>query len=280
MRNLYESTDLLDLLQGEAVSKKQRGHLALMAKAAGCQAAYLSQVLRGKANLTTEHIHRLCGFWKLNETETDYVLFLHHAARAGNADLQAFYLRKAQRIREEHGTLAKAVGAASAPAFSEEDRTLYYSSWLYAAIHMLVSIPHFQTAASISQRLGLPLQRVDDVLSDLCRMGLVTANGKSFRVVQNNLHIDQRHPLHKTNHINWRSHCSQNIQNNAEGTASRPQMGTLDLHYTAVHTLSRNDVSKIRDILLDAIRLTRDVVGPSPEEDAVVVLIDCYRLQK
>jgi hypothetical protein len=58
--------------------------------------------------------------------------------------------------------------------------------------------------------------------------------------------------LNLTNHINWRNHCAMQIQK-ADSSA---------LHYTAVHSLSRSDASKVRDILLAAIRASREVLHP------------------
>jgi hypothetical protein len=44
--------------------------------------------------------------------------------------------------------------------------------------------------------------------------------------------------------------------------------------------MSQRDAAMILEVLLAAIRATRDAVAPSPEEDTVVVLVDFYRLQK
>ena len=266
---IYENESFFQILQNHVASKSERGYRMKLADAAGCQAAYLSQVLRAKANLTTEQVYRICAFWKLDEPETEYALLVHHIDRTSCPELARFYQKRANQLREEHGTLAKRIGADATVTFTEQDRCRYYSSWQYAAIHMLASIPHFQTTTSISQRLGLPLERVETVSDDLCRMQLIERSGKFLKIRQLQIHIDENHPLNLTNHINWRNHCAAQIQS-ADSSA---------LHYTAVHSLSRSDASKIRDILLAAIRASREVVAPSPEEDAIVMLIDCYRLQ-
>jgi hypothetical protein len=266
---IFEHKSFFQILQNAVASKSERGYRMKLADAAGCQAAYLSQVLRAKANLTTEQVYRLCAFWKLDEPETEYALLVHQIDRTSCAELARFYQKKAYQLREEHGTLAKRIGADATVTLTEQDRCRYYSSWQYAAIHMLTSIPHFQSTTSISHRLGLPLDRVETVVNDLCKMHLIERSGKSLKIRQLQIHIDENHPLNLTNHINWRNHCAAQIQNEDSGA----------LHYTAVHTLSSADASKIRDILLAAIRASREVVAPSPEEDALVVLVDCYRLQ-
>lgn len=269
MREIFEQESFFQILQNDVTSKSQRGYRLRLANAAGCQPAYLSQVLRKKANLTTEQVHRLCLFWSLDDAETEYALLVHQRERTSSADLALFYNRRVLQLREEYGTLAKRIGAEPALALTDQDRCLYYSSWHYAAIHMLVTIPHFQNAVSVSQRLGLPLERVEEVVTDLCKMQLMERSGKALKVRQLQIHIDENHPLNLTNHVNWRNHCAVQIQS---GDAKA-------LHYTAVHSLSKSDFVKIREIFLGAIRASRDVVAPSPEEEAAVVLIDCYRLQ-
>jgi hypothetical protein len=48
------------------------------------------------------------------------------------------------------------------------------------------------------------------------------------------------------------------------------------LHYTAVHALSIKDVERVKEIMIGAIRQSREVVKPSPEEELICVACDVF----
>lgn len=52
---------------------------------------------------------------------------------------------------------------------------------------------------------------------------------------------------------------------------SRPTFG---VHYTGVSSISRRDIEKVKDILVEAIKKAREVIEPSKEEELVIPTID------
>jgi transcriptional regulator with XRE-family HTH domain len=69
---VYSHSNYREFIKDKARENRgQSGYKTRMAKAAGCQLSYLSQVLRGSANLTLEHAVGLSKLWELNEEETE-----------------------------------------------------------------------------------------------------------------------------------------------------------------------------------------------------------------
>src|SRR5436309_16129314 len=69
-------------------NKDLRGYQSQLARAAGCQRSFLSQVLNGKFDLSREHAAELSRFWGLDPLETEYFIGLVDLARAGSGHLR------------------------------------------------------------------------------------------------------------------------------------------------------------------------------------------------
>ena len=70
------------------------GHWGLKGKLAqhiGCQGTYLSQVLKGTAELSLEQAFLASDFFGHTEEEKKYFILLHQKDRAGNKDLKKFF---------------------------------------------------------------------------------------------------------------------------------------------------------------------------------------------
>lgn len=79
----------------------ERGPRTQLASAAGCQAAYVSQVLKGESNFSLEQGDAISSFLGHKAEERSYFLDLIQLARAGTQDLRAFFLGRLQRLGAE-----------------------------------------------------------------------------------------------------------------------------------------------------------------------------------
>ena len=100
-------------------------------------------------------------------------------------------------------------------------------------------------------------------------MALVTCSaGKTWHATERDLHLPKSSDLNTINHANWRQHAISKIQ-----------IGDDDsLHYTAVHALSKRDIVRIKETILAAIKDSREIVKPSPEEELVCVICDVFKV--
>src|SRR4051812_18663642 len=127
-----------------ALSKNgPRGVISRLAEAAGCQRSYLSNVLRTHIHLIPDQAFGICRYLSLDETETAYFLLLLEKERAGTAAFRKHLEGELRQLQKEREDLAQRL--ARKPLQSEADQMIYYSAWHFAAIHILVSIPRFQT---------------------------------------------------------------------------------------------------------------------------------------
>jgi hypothetical protein len=127
----------------------------------------------------------------------------------------------------------------------------------YAAVHVLVTIPHYDSVEKISQALSIGLKRVSEIVAFLLKAGLMS------QMKESSVHILKHHS-------HWRLKAIESL--------SEP--GTKDVHYTTVSSLSKKDVEKIRSLLTDTVQTYTETVKGSKEETLYGFNLDFYRVIK
>ena len=247
--------------------KTQRGLMTKLAQAAGCELSYLSRVLSQEIHITPDHAFKIAGALNLNTTERDYFLCLVDLERAGDPTYRDFLKNKLKSMVQQNEDLSKKT---SNPITQmNQFEFLYNSNWAYCAIHLLVSIPHFQSVQKISQRLQIPEPMVQMYLAQLAEMGFVRKrSATTWEYLTGASHTPKNSPLVPMYHSNWRTRAvldSQNFQNDG-------------LHYTNVQSLSVPCFENIKQLLLSSISEVERLAGPSACEELVNVNIDVFKV--
>jgi uncharacterized protein (TIGR02147 family) len=237
-----------------------RGLRKRLAESAGCQPAYFSQVLSGDSHLTPEQAEKLCAFWELPELETEYFFTLVLENRAGTTSLRSFLQRKREDIRKQFQD--ESFRKPSLQKFEWAEK--YYSHWIYSAVHILISVPSLQTAEDLARHLGRSLESVEMTLNELSDMKLAQCLEGRWLPLDSSLYAGDSGLHTELHHRNWRTHVT-NIQ-------GEPQPG--EMRYTCVHSLSRADFLRVREMLREQIRQSRSLLEPSPSEMCACLMID------
>jgi uncharacterized protein (TIGR02147 family) len=265
MIEIYNFDDYREYLKARVDSENSKwGLWAKLAAAASCQPTYLSQVIKGKAHLTSDHVMGIAQFWELSESETDFFLLLLEVAKAGTSKLKDFLFTKIQRIRRDREDIAKRLDKPRIEIGDKE--SLYYSAWYWSALHIIVSIPDYSTPQAIAKKLLLPVELVSFALEQLERYQIVQRDGKNWKLGTGDVHIPKESPMIGVHHNNWRQRA----------VLDSTLPGTSGVHYTAVYSLSRQDYQHLKDKMLDLVEYTRKVVGPSKEEEMVCFTCDLF----
>jgi hypothetical protein len=148
------------------------------------------------------------------------------------------------------------------------NEAIYYSSWQYAALHMAVTIPGFNTRAKLARHFGLSLRRTSEILDFLISAGLVIDEGRGLRAGALQIHLDSRSAHISRHHANWRQQAMLALE------LERID----DLHYSAVVTLSKKDLLKLRELILDFLRQATSLIKSSPEEELSCLAIDLFAI--
>ena len=264
--NVYEHLSyvgyLKSVIQNNAATY---GYKAKIAESAGCQRSHLSLVLKGRAHFSIEQAINLADFLELDWKSKNYFLLLVQYARAGTQKLRLFLKTQMEEFLKAQENLSQRIHDKT--VLAEEKSAIVYSSWEPLAIIIALSLPSIKTSSEIAERLQLKKEHVEIVLNQLKEIGLTEKNGSEWRATEKNIHVPKTSRFNALNHSHWRQKAVQSsfMQND-------------DIHYTSVCTLSKADISKMKQMLLEFIDRSREIVAPSPEEELYCLTCDWFRV--
>ena len=267
-KNLFDFSHYRDyLIEALPTHGEERGSRTKLATQLGVQKGFISSILHGGAELSLEQGMRVSHFLSHTEDERDYFLLLVQMARAGSNDLETHFSKKIQEMITKRKQIRERIQVKD--ALSEGDQLHYYSNWHYTAIHMCLRIKKRQTIHAISRYLGLPSQRVFEVLDFFVKTGIASHLGDIFEVGPTRLHISADSPHVARHHTNWRMQAIQSLDRRA------PE----DLHYSLVMSISKDAALKIREALLRSIQSLEPVIRDAHDEEVVALTIDLFGMQ-
>lgn len=247
-------------------SGEHRGQRSLLAKALRCQTAFVSRVVNGQAEFSLEHSVAVNRFLQHTEEEGEFFVLLVHLARAGTPDLKRHYERQLERIRDRRKLIGERIGVST--SLSEADQTTYYSTWHYAAIHVLLMVPSIRTRADLARHLRLPEETIARTLDFLVRTGLARREGTGYAAGTTRIHLREDSPSITRHHANWRLKAMQ-----SQELASRE-----DLFFSGPICISETDAAKLKGALLTFLEQNEDMIRKSPEEAAFCLNFDFFRV--
>ncbi len=261
--NLFESNDYKTFLNHKLAS--EGFSRAEIAKAAGCQRPYISQVLNGNPHITLDQSLAIAEFLELNNEETDYFFHLVALARAGTKSAKIFYEKKINEIKDKRNNLSSRLNINRE---ANIDFPEYYSDHRYALIHMALTIRGIDTIKSLSSLLNLPEKIVTQYLIELEKVALVTKSKSKWRTTQKTIHLPNNHHMNFHNHRMWRQQAIDLAQIDQEDS----------LNYSSLCTLSKSDYFKIKEMALQFIESSREKIKVSREEQLCVLNIDLCKV--
>lgn len=266
---IYEYTDYRSYLTELLGSQPKKGHgvRSLWANAMSCQVAYVSHILNGHYDMSLEQAEGLSRYLALNKDETEFFLLLVQKSRAGTQALKQFYkglIQEKVKAREQIRNRMQIKAT-----LNEADQALYYSSWLYSAVHILLTIPSYQTQPElIAEYFNQELSLIRKVLDFLETRQLILLQNGRYHVQNNFLFINKESPLFAHQQSFWRQKAIESIYKN------KPD----EIHFASIFTVSESDIKKIKDVLLKSIEDSTEIIKPSKEEKLYSICMDMFEV--
>lgn len=268
MKKVFKFDNYKDFLNNYVNAKTApRGLRTQLAKAMGCQTAYMTQVLNGKAELMEDHACRLVAHLELPKLEADYLMLLVRYARARTPELRLYLDNERRemiaRSEEVHRRLT------SAPSDDETFIKTYFGSWICSTIHIATSSENYQTIEALSTRLGLPKKIVSENLKFLATFGKVKKNGDRWVYAGGPLHLDRANPISRGFQAQRRWQVVKSI---LQGTSSQ------DLHLSSVFTLDKKTFEELRAEFLDALERAHKKIQAGGTQELYAISVDLFEV--
>lgn len=247
--------------------KKGRGIRTEMATAMNCKTSYVTQILDGKAHMSQEQAYDLREFFNFNESEAQYFLLLVMHARAGTDALKKNLKKQITKIQHEMFQLKKRTDIPP-DVLTEEQQVKYFSSWEYSMVHLLLTIPEYQTLDAIHLKTKIPKVRVRSILEYLMSLGFAKREKDHYIVGPQRIFLPAEATMISVHHTNWRLHAIQACQNRFDE----------DLHYSSVISVSKSDYIRIKQIMVKAVEECKKLIKDSPAEVPCGLHLDVYEV--
>ena len=269
MQTIFEFLDYKKYLKANIESRPNegRGVRSLLAKEIGCQVTYLSRVLNADAHLSAEQAEKANPVLGHSAEESSFFLLLVLHNRAGTRELKERYYHLIHEVLQKRQNLKDRLKFKK--ELSSENQAIYYSSWHYAAVHMLLGIPEFQKKEVLAKRTGLDPVMVSNILEFLTSVGLAIFENGRFKIGKAQIYLANDSPLISKHHTNWRMQAIRSID--------RPR--AEDLHYSAVITVSHADSLKIREMFIKTLEQIRPVIRASKDEALFSYALDFFEVR-
>lgn len=266
--SLFDYRDYRKYLRDQLPTQgPKRGARSSLAKVMRCQTAFITQVLTGKNQLSLEHAETINEFLHHSDVESEFFLLLVQLDRAGTMALKRRVEGQVQKAIDQQEQVAQRIKKHR--PLNETEQWIYYSHWVYSAIHILCSISrHAQDAHSIAAALKTDLELTRRSLQFLMQIGLIKKTSHGFGLTEKFIHVDPSSPMLIRHHLNWRNYVQRSFE------SPRPEA----LHFTAVYSMSKADYSRLRKLLLDFVESSNQLIQDSVEEVLINLNLDLHQL--
>ena len=250
----------------QAKGSEGRGTKKSLANALNCQSPFISQVLSGDLDFNHDQAFACARFFGLNQDETEYFMLLVSLAKASTPDLKRFYLESLESKREVHRQIMGRMKIKK--SLKTENQIIYYSSWVYSAVHMALTIPEVRTREALAKKMKLSLESIDQILNFLVESGLAQKTGIHFEPTDQWYHLDKSSPMISKHHTNLHIKAIQSLDSPMK----------RDLHYSAFFTCSKKDLGLIEELILKTLSEFNELVKPSKEEELAAINLSLFQI--
>jgi len=245
----------------KALSKKLAEHLNI-------HPSMISQVLTGSKDFSEEQMILVCEFLGLPPLESQYLLVSLQIERAGSQKLKTYFENLRSEIRKKALQVSERVYKNR--ALTNEEKAIFYSSWMYPTVHLLTTLvrkPHFE---EICARLDITPSKAREILDFLVGLEMVIEENGVFSSGPVATHLEKKSPLLVKHHTNWRLKAIQYADH----------LSDQELMYSANISVSRQDFDRIREDLMTTIQKFVHVVQASPAEEIAQFNLDFFWIRK
>lgn len=244
-----------------------RGFRTTMAAHLGCKTSFISQVMNGSQDLSVEQAFLLNDLLKHGESEGAYFLNLVQCARAGSKGLKDYYKKEAEKIRSEALRLKNRFDADAVKTKTDEFK--YFSSADFAYVHILTTIPQYQTKEALLGKLKMNPNYLTKILDYLMSLGYVIYKKGRYLPGQAILHLPDDSAIIATHHSNWRIQAIKSCQS--------PEPS--DFHYSSIISITEKDFFTIKAMMIKHLEEYRSIINPSDCEKAYSLCFDFYEMK-
>ena len=273
MINIFRYSDFRQILKLLVAQKKKASadfNFTILAATIGVQKTYLSKVMNGSGQLSTDQIYTLAESFSLTKDEHDYLILLIECERTGLNKRRQFLERRIAAIQAEHRNTKKNLQAQFSEETIADARAEYYLDPFMTIAHLFLTLPSYGgDSKKVAQKLKFSDFYAKKIFSTLKRIGIIERLNKPdcYRVVEDHLHLSSESLLSTPYHALFRMASLQQLM----------KIAPEERFAFSVTFSADNDTKKIiHDAFLKFLREIEPAVKAAPIESVYQLNFDLF----
>lgn len=268
---IFEFNDYRSYLNSYLVKlpKNGYGEARKIASYLNVSSTFISQIFNGQKDLNLEQADVLADYLGLSSLERDFFILLIEKERSGTKKLKTYFENKI--LEAKKASLKLSARVQKNRTLTDEEKSVFYSSGLYSAIHLYTSTAKVgRSIDEIISRFELSRARANEIMRFLIDTGLCKEDQGCFYMTEVHTHVPQGSAHLLKHHSNWRVKA---IQYSEDITPE-------ELMYTANISVSKDDFSRLREEMVQFIKRFVDTVQKSEAEEIATFQMDFLWIKK
>lgn len=207
---IYDFEDYKKFIQQRVKSMPHggRGEYQKIAQYLETSSVVLSQIIKGKRDLSLEQGYLLGKYFGFKDLEQEYFQTLLQISRSTHIEHKKYLKEKLIMIRKQSLEIKNITPS---EALSDEAKSLFYSHWYYSAVRLSVTIPGVDSVDKISNRLQLSKALVQKIVNFLLAHDLIRE--EKGRLIRGPTHtfLEADSPFTPRYQASWRAKAVQNM---------------------------------------------------------------------
>jgi uncharacterized protein (TIGR02147 family) len=269
--SIFEFTDYRVYLKSyiQRLPNRGRGELSKLAKHLLVNTTHISQIMSGTRDFSFEQAYSVSLYLGHTALETDYFSLLVQKHRAGTIELKKHLSEKIDSLKTEALRLSERISYEK--KLSDQQRAIFYSSWIYSAVHLYTSIlEEGFSIDEIATRFDLSRSKVSEILQFLVSSGICQENSGRFKMGIKSTFVEKGSPHLLRHHSNWRIKAIQKSET----------LTNSELMYSGQFSLSREDFLLLREQFTEILKKANDIVKESKAEDLACLNLDWFWIDR
>jgi uncharacterized protein (TIGR02147 family) len=196
--NIFEFNSYTEALQQTFHERKAMNSeltLAWLAQQSLIQPSYLTNVLKGRADLNSDQLYRLCDLLNLTVEDYEFLQLLLEMKRTQFDKKRKELELKIKKIRAQQLSAEKTLKTQTVTLTPEQSEKYYLDPYVQL-IHIYLTIPKAKkNLTSLAQKFSVSEARMTLVLQALIEIGYVQKRSEEYEVLQKGKHLPRESHL-------------------------------------------------------------------------------------
>ena len=198
--SIFEFDSYTEAIQSVFQARKaDQPSLTLSGLAQKCliQPSYLTNVLKGRADLNSDQLYRLCELLDLNSEKYDFLLLLLELRKTQYEKRRSELKQKIKKLRSQELRAEKNISAETVKLTAEQAEKYYLDPYLQL-VHIYLTIPKGKkTVEELAVKFSVSITRMLQVLNTLEEIHYIQKKGKKYEVLIEGRHLPRESAMLK-----------------------------------------------------------------------------------